>query len=105
MSERILAEGAIDEGLQRLGGVAASPPGNAEPHADLGRTGHVAGLSNAFSPRRSFDWSGCLDAAWRRVGDVPLVGYERGADLERALDSGFEALGPLCIWERRGATP
>jgi hypothetical protein len=29
---------------------------------------------------------------------LPLVGYERGDDLERARRVGFEEVGPLRVW-------
>ncbi|MGA9162041.1 MAG: hypothetical protein WB297_14410 [Actinomycetota bacterium] len=64
------------------------------------RSATVAGLTNVFSA------VGDLDAAWRgsvasvaaHVGDLPLVGYERGDDLEAARRYGFAPLGPLQVW-------
>lgn len=64
------------------------------------RSATVAGLANVFSA------VGDLDAAWRgsvasvaaHVGDLPLVGYERGDDLEAARRYGFALLGPLRVW-------
>jgi hypothetical protein len=40
-----------------------------------------------------------LDA---RHGDVPLAGYESGADLECMRACGFRELGALAVWLREG---
>ena len=64
------------------------------------RSTTVASVTNVFSA------IGDLDAAWRAslaalatlVGALPLVGYERGVDLEVARRYGFAPLGPLRVW-------
>jgi hypothetical protein len=64
------------------------------------RSATVASLTNVFSA------VGDLDAAWRgsvasvaaQMGDLPLVGYERGDNLEAAQRYGFALLGPLRVW-------
>jgi hypothetical protein len=60
----------------------------------------VAGLTNVFSAAGDLDaaWCGSLAAVAALVGDVPLVGYERGHDLEAARRYGFSLLGPLRVW-------
>jgi len=70
--------------------------------AILNHGASVVGLSNVFALPA---WR---DAVWR---DVPvqasslfdadmLVGYESGADLDRAIAGGFEDIGPLRVWLR-----
>ena len=60
----------------------------------------VASLTNVFSAAGDLDaaWSGSLAAVAALVEDVPLVGYERGDDLEAARRYGFALLGPLLVW-------
>jgi hypothetical protein len=60
----------------------------------------VASLTNVFSAAGDLDaaWCGSLAAVAALVGDVPLVGYERGHDLEVAQRYGFALLGPLRVW-------
>lgn len=71
------------------------------------RTGAVAGLSNTFAPapEAARFWAGCVAAASMAFPGLPLVGYERGADLALALGLGFEAIGPLRVWQRRDPDP
>lgn len=56
---------------------------------------HDHDLSNVFTPDRESRWWSTL------AGATPLVGYERGADLDAALRAGFEPLGPLRVWVKR----
>ncbi|MBB6636624.1 hypothetical protein [Cohnella thailandensis] len=59
----------------------------------------AVGISNVFS-------SAACDHLWSDIPKIvaldfpglPLVGYERDADLRAALRSGWEAVGPLRIW-------
>jgi hypothetical protein len=55
------------------------------------------GLSNCFG-RGAFPAAATLCAELAQ--GLPVVGYERGDDLHAALDVGFEATGPLRIWEK-----
>jgi hypothetical protein len=66
--------------------------------AAVNRTGPVAGVSNVFAVTATLDevWAAVLD----RFTDVPLVGYESGADLEAPLRLGFRTVGPLRVWLR-----
>ncbi|MBF9233098.1 hypothetical protein [Microvirga alba] len=68
----------------------------------LNRGAGVVGLSNLFA--LAFD----RDTVRRRLAELavtifpglPLVGYERGADLAAARRIGFEPIGDLRIWHR-----
>jgi hypothetical protein len=64
------------------------------------RSATVASLTNVFSTVGDLDaaWCGSVAAVAALVGDVPLVGYERGDDLEAAQRYGFALLGPLRVW-------
>jgi hypothetical protein len=71
------------------GGIANRSPG-------------TVGLSNVFSPQAYAEAS--WDALVRCISTVfpnaPLVGYERGADLQLAKGVGFVTIGPLRVWCR-----
>ena len=60
----------------------------------------VASVTNVFSADDDLDaaWCGSVAAVAAHVGDLPLVGYERGDDLEAARRYGFAPLGPLRVW-------
>jgi len=64
------------------------------------RTGAVVGLSNLFVPTENSPrwWASCVAAVSALFPDLPLVGYERGDDLNFAQSAGFSALAPLRIW-------
>jgi hypothetical protein len=47
------------------------------------------------------DWAGLVQAVGRQFPDRPLVGYERGASLQLALETGFVPTGDLRVWVRR----
>lgn len=66
------------------------------------RTGEVVGVSNVFYPAQEAHayWAGCVATILALSPSLPLVGYERGADLAIAQQLGFEAVGPLQIWVR-----
>jgi hypothetical protein len=80
--------------------IAAWRAGEIVAGAVANRTGPVLGLSNVFTPAEEVlaFWAGCVAAVWQTFPSLPLVGYERGADLEIALTLGFEAAGPLRVW-------
>lgn len=70
--------------------------------AALNLTGDVAGVSNVYSAAEDADlcWAGTVAFAAQRFPGLPLAGYERGDDRERALRVGFQAAGPLRVWAR-----
>lgn len=63
--------------------------------AVLHRTPKVIGVSNVFGEP---DWRGLAAAAVARFGDLPIVGYESGAQLAAARAGGWSELGPLRVW-------
>lgn len=73
--------------------------------AALNRTGDVVGLSNVFSARRDAAplFPGCLRIARSLYPGLPVVGYERGADLLAAKQAGFEELHGLTVWQSPSA--
>jgi hypothetical protein len=46
------------------------------------------------------DWAELATAIAAQFPGRPIVGYERGADLEAALAGGFDAVGQLRVWTR-----
>ncbi|CAL9646947.1 hypothetical protein [Streptomyces sp. enrichment culture] len=64
------------------------------------RSDQVVGISNVFALDGGPDaaWPVVLDAVHRLFPSSPLVGYERGEDLEAAVRHGFEPVGPLRVW-------
>jgi hypothetical protein len=64
----------------------------------------VLGISNVFATGGGTEvaWPGVLEAVHRLFPAVPVVGYERGEDLDAALRHGFEVLGPLRVWLHHG---
>jgi len=60
------------------------------------------GLSNCFG-QKAFPAAAslCATVAMEQEPEIPVVGYERGDDLVTALDSGFEATGPLSVWVKQ----
>lgn len=74
--------------------VAAGAVGN--------RGGDVVGLSNVFTVSASPDaaWAGAIVALSARFPGLPLVGYERGADLAAAHRAGFTSVGQLRVWHK-----
>lgn len=62
----------------------------------------VVGISNLFDAAEGGEaaWPAVLDAADRLFPGLPVVGYEHGEELEVALRSGFEAVGPVRVWVR-----
>jgi hypothetical protein len=68
------------------------------------RAGGVVGLSNVFvhAGEPADAWAGLLRCTGDAFPGLPVVGYERGDDLESAIAVGFEPIGPLRVWQRRG---
>lgn len=74
--------------------------------AALNRSSHAVGLSNVFGaaedPNRLF--RGCVRAACSLFPGLPLVGYERDAELAAAMSAGFEAVHGLTVWVPDGSS-
>ncbi|MBC8063534.1 MAG: hypothetical protein H7Y17_01790 [Chlorobia bacterium] len=65
----------------------------------LNVTDAVVGLSNTFSRIDGSEfWRDLPGVAHLAFPSYPIVGYERGEDLEHALAAGFQAIGPLRVW-------
>lgn len=77
------------DGRVVAGGIANRSPG-------------VAGLSNVFSPPAfsKSTWSALVTCISTLLPHTPLVGYERGADLQLAREVGFVPIGALRVWCR-----
>ncbi|MBB3655153.1 hypothetical protein FHX15_000352 [Rhizobium sp. BK650] len=62
----------------------------------------VVGHSNVFAEGQHGETirRGLVARAAELYPGEPLVGYERGGDLDEALRAGFEFLGPLRVWLR-----
>ncbi len=85
--------------------VPGRPPG--EPHRcgrdrqPLGRwVGSRAGISNIVLPEAGGEIHrpGVVAAVRSAFPDLPMVGYERGDDLDAMESIGFKRLGPLRVW-------
>ncbi|WP_405977791.1 hypothetical protein [Streptomyces sp. NBC_00158] len=99
--------GLFHEGLLREGIVFLAGRDGARivAGAVLSTGGGVVGVSNLFAHHDAHDdahadaaWAAALDAAARHWPELPVVGYERGEDLDTAVRAGFTPLGPLRIW-------
>ncbi|MQS18121.1 hypothetical protein F7Q99_39535 [Streptomyces kaniharaensis] len=66
------------------------------------RSNHVVGISNVFALEGGADaaWPAVLNAVHWLFPTLPVVGYEHGEDLNAAVRHGFEAIGPLRIWQQ-----
>lgn len=68
------------------------------------RSRDCVGFSNFFAP--SEGKADCMISAVSAVAGfgagLPVVGYERGEDLEMALAAGFQSVGRLRVWVRQG---
>jgi hypothetical protein len=61
----------------------------------------VVDLSNVHSdPGHAVDWADLAHAVDGLFPGRPIVGYERGDDLDAALDGGFVPVGELRVWVR-----
>ncbi len=71
--------------------------------AVLNRTGSVVGLSNVFSLNLPLDevWADLVVLAAQEFPSCPIVGYERGEDLDAAMETRFNDLGGLRAWLQR----
>lgn len=77
----------LREGRIVAGGIANRSPG-------------AVGLSNLFSPPELFDdtWRALTASISGAFPGLPIVGYERGADLAVARRAGFGSIGKLRVW-------
>jgi hypothetical protein len=84
--DHVFFAGSTD-GRVVAGGIANRSPG-------------AVGLSNVFAPPEAADetWGALVDGIAAAFPRTPIVGYERGADLDRARAAGFEPVGPLRVW-------
>lgn len=66
----------------------------------LNLTEPVVGLSNTFALSIDLSdlWHDLPLIAAQTFPNTPIVGYERGEDLEQAIVAGFEAIGNLRVW-------
>jgi hypothetical protein len=64
----------------------------------------VVGLSNVVAEAADAVavWRSLILLAAKTFPRLPVVGYESGAELQAALDAGFELGDPLRIWVRSG---
>jgi len=70
--------------------------------AILNKSAEIIGLSNLFchtDSQAEFRLA-FVKAAQTEFGNLPVVGYESGANLALAKSLGFESLGPLSVWIR-----
>lgn len=67
-------------------------------------SGNEVGLSNVLTARGELatTWTSLVQAVSSWFPDLPIVGYERDADLMAARSAGFAAIGPLRVWSRAG---
>jgi hypothetical protein len=96
-------QGLFRADLLAIGAVAilaAYEAGRIVAGAILNRSPEVVGVSNVFSlpGREHAAWQGCLALASTLYPAVTVVGYQSGAELDIALDHGFETAGPLRVW-------
>jgi hypothetical protein len=68
--------------------------------AVLNRTGRVVGLTNVFSLDLPPDevWGDVVALCGQQFPTCLIVGYERGEELDAAIETGFKALAALTVW-------
>lgn len=68
------------------------------------RDAECVGISNLFLPiEESVELRlGCIANARSAFPELPLVGYESGADLDAMKELDFEVVGELCVWFHEG---
>ncbi len=67
------------------------------------RSKNATGFSNFFVVNESVAsmFAEATQAVQAHCPDVPVVGYERGGELQAAIECGFQAVGPLRIWQKQ----
>jgi hypothetical protein len=96
---RVFPAAVLSEGSITL--LTASRGGNVVAGCAANRgTGGVVGLSNFFALMADADelFAGATAAVAATAPGSPIVGYERGPALDRALRLGFESMGRLRVW-------
>lgn len=59
----------------------------------------MVGVTNFFTDGdREQAWACCVATVADAFPNVPIVGYESGAELEAACRQGFSGIGPLRVW-------
>jgi hypothetical protein len=91
LTESLLAEPGV-------GVLYADDDGSMACGAVLHRTSELIGVSNVFGEP---DWRELAAVANARFGNLPVVGYESGAQLAAARAGGWSELGPLRVWLSR----
>jgi hypothetical protein len=88
----LLSEGAVVLGQIKNDRVVAG--------AIVSGGARVAGVSNVFTEvgNELETWAALAQCARASFPGLPLIGYERGEELSRALDSGFQTAGALQVW-------
>ncbi len=77
--------------------------GSIESGCILNWSDDIVGISNFFAPDTTIDyWSHIIDHLYREFGPIDIVGYERHNTLADLRQLGFEALGDLTVWNRKG---
>jgi len=66
------------------------------------RSTDAVGFSNFFADDADSLVASAVVEVARFAPGAPIVGYERGADLDRVRAIGFRAVGPLRVWIRDG---
>jgi len=66
------------------------------------RSADVVGFSNFFADDADALVASAVAEVARFAAGAPIVGYERGAELDRVRAIGFRAVGPLRVWIRDG---
>jgi hypothetical protein len=68
----------------------------------LSRAAGVVGVSNVFARKDGGDlvWRALIGCAGRNFSGLPLMGYERGEELDIACRNGFSPIGRLRVWHR-----
>ncbi len=87
---------------RRVAFLAGRAQGEVVAGGILNQSPGVVGVSNVFA-RPSVApgvWPAVVQCAAKEFPGVPLVGYERGADLEAAQQVGFVPIGALRVWWR-----
>lgn len=85
--------------------VAAHGAGRIVAGCALNRSREAVGFSNFFAADADDEvlLAGAVSQATRLAPDLPVVGYEWGASLDRILRAGFRSVGPLRVWIRAGS--
>lgn len=97
---RVFVPALLDD--ESVAVLAAERAGEIVAGAVANRSTAVVGLSNVFAAEGEADrrFAEAVAAVRRFAPGVPVVGYERGDALGRALREGFQAVGSLRIWLR-----